>query len=511
MNLKKATFTIMHLSMTKNNKTSLLRAALIGILCTCLSGCTKPVEEISVERLPSIFPDYTQLKIPKNIAPLNFKVAGRPYEVTATIQTEKDSFQLQGTEQIHFPLKRWKKLLSENAGKKISVQISARWEKQKLNFLPFYWEVSEKTIDPYLVYRLIEPGYTTTNEMSINQRNIENFEEETLIDNTFSETGCINCHSFCTNDPEKMLFHSRQKNPGTYFIQNGKIEKVNTKAGNMIQAAGYPFWHPSGNYVAFSVSQTRQLFHEGKEPIEVFDLTSNVIVYDLKKHTVLTTPFLFDNAKHNNYPVFTPDGKQLIYCSDDTVALPLNKNKLELSLCKISFNPENGTFGSVVDTLISSSETGKSMLHPRVSVDGKQLLYTEMDYGSFSNYSKSADLAILDLSTGEYRTMTEVNSDDVDSYHSWSSTGNWVVFSSRRTDGLYTQPWFTYIDETGKGSKPFLLPQKDPDYYIYQLKSYNVPELVKERVNINPYHLRKSIQNSQEIKSNYQLQPNDKK
>lgn len=503
----------MHISiLNKNNNASLLRAIFAGILCACLYSCSgKPGEEISTGQLPSIFPDYTQIKIPKNIAPLNFKVIGRPDKITATIVTEKDSFQIQGTEQICFPLKKWKKLLSENAGKKISVQISAWRGKQKLNFSPFYWEVSEKTIDPYLVYRLIEPGYATTNEMSINQRNIENFEEEMLIDNIFSETGCINCHSFCGNDPEKMLFHSRQKNPGTYFIQNGKIEKVNTKAGNMVQAAGYPFWHPSGNFVAFSVSQTRQLFHEGKEPIEVFDLTSNVIVYDLKKHTALTTPFLFNNAKHNNYPVFTPDGKQLIYCSGDTVALPVDKNKLKLSLCRVSFNPEDGTFGNEVDTLISSSAHSKSMLHPRISVDGRQLLYTEMNYGSFSNYNKSADLAILDLSTGEHRTMAEINSGDVDSYHSWSSTGNWIVFSSRRTDGLYTQPWFTFIDETGKGSKPFLLPQKNPDYYIYQLKSFNIPELVKGRVNINAYHLRKSIQNNPEINSKYQLQNTDKK
>lgn len=495
-------------SSTLKNRIVLFCIVCTEVLCVNLCGCSGRYEEdIQVKQLPPIFPDYTGITIPKNIAPLNFKVTGRPDKVFATICTSTDSFTIQDTEQVLFPLKRWKQLLARNAGKRITVRVSACWEKKRFNFDPFYWEVSAKTIDSYLVYRLIEPGYTTTNNMLICQRNLENFREETLIDNSFTGTGCINCHSFCANNPDKMLFHVRQKNPGTYFLQGNDIEKVDTKAGDMIQAAGYPFWHPSGNFVAFSVSQTRQLFNEGTNPIEVFDLTSDVVVYDLKEHTVLTTPFLFDKSMHSNYPVFSPDGKHLIYCTGDTVGLPLNKDKLRLSLCRVSFDPVYKTFGHVIDTLVSAQATQKSMLHPRISVDGRFLLYTEMEYGSFSNYSKSADQAILDLFTGEYRTMTEINSKDVDSYHSWSSTGNWVVFSSRRNDGLYTQPWFTFVDEKGKGSKPFLLPQKDPDFYIYQLKSYNIPELVKGRVCINPYKLQKIVWNGFGTKSQFKIQP----
>lgn len=498
----------MHLSMLKN-KIFIFCIVCAGVLCVNLSACSGGYrEDIQVKQLPPIFPDYTEITIPKNIAPLNFKITGRPDKVFVTVSTDTDSFNIQDKEQVLFPLKKWRKLLSDNIGKKIAVRVSACWDKKRFNFDPFYWEISPKAIDPYLVYRLIEPGYATTNNMSICQRNIEDFGEETLIDNSFTGTGCINCHSFCANNPDKMLFHVRQKNPGTYFLQGGDIEKVDTKAGDMIQAAGYPFWHPSGNFVAFSVSQTRQLFNEGTNPIEVFDLTSDVVVYDLKEHTVLTTPFLFDKSMHSNYPVFTPDGRSLIYCTGDTVALPINRDKLRLSLCRVCFDPENKVFGQVIDTLVSASATQKSMLHPRISADGKLLLYTEMEYGSFSNYSKSADLAILDLSTGEHRTMTEINSEEVDSYHSWSSTGNWVVFSSRRNDGLYTQPWFTYIDEKGKGSKPFLLPQKDPDFYIYQLKSYNIPELVKGKVGIDPYKLQNVVWNSPETTSRYKMQLN---
>jgi Tol biopolymer transport system component len=69
---------------------------------------------------------------------------------------------------------------------------------------------------------------------------------------------------------------------------------------------------------------------------------------------------------------------------------------------------------------------------------------------------------LVDLNTGISRSLTEVNSNDVESYHNWSSNSRWFVFSSRRIDGLYTRPFIANIDANGKIGKPFLLPQKDP-------------------------------------------------
>lgn len=90
---------------------------------------------------------------------------------------------------------------------------------------------------------------------------------------------------------------------------------------------------------------------------------------------------------------------------------------------------------------------------------------------------------LYDLRDGTLREMTEVNSNDVESYHSWSSEGSWFVFSSRRLDGLYTRPYFAQIDEDGNISKPFLLPQQKPvHYYNMTFFSYNVPEFVTGKV-----------------------------
>jgi hypothetical protein len=113
-------------------------------------------------------------------------------------------------------------------------------------------------------------------------------------------------------------------------------------------------------------------------------------------------------------------------------------------------------------------------------------MFTLGNYGVFHIWHREADLYLMDLSTGEVRAMDEINSPDTESYHSWSSNGRWVVFSSRRDDGGYTRPFIAHIDKDGRGSKPFELPQRDPDYHRQFMKSYNIPELMKGPVTITP-------------------------
>jgi len=86
-----------------------------------------------------------------------------------------------------------------------------------------------------------------------------------------------------------------------------------------------------------------------------------------------------------------------------------------------------------------------------------------------------------------------VNSDDTESYHSWSSNSRWFIFSSRRIDGLYTRPFIAYMDENGKAGKPFLLPQKDTEYYDRLLFSFNIPEFINARVDFNISELEEKI------------------
>jgi Tol biopolymer transport system component len=126
----------------------------------------------------------------------------------------------------------------------------------------------------------------------------------------------------------------------------------------------------------------------------------------------------------------------------------------------------------------------RSVSLPRVSPDGKFLLYTLSSYGNFFIWHKDADLYMINLETGEHYPLHEANSSFAESYHSWSSNSRWIVFSSRRMDGLYTHPYFAYIDEKGRAGKSFMLPQKDAGFYHKFMKSYNIPEFVKDRIQV---------------------------
>ena len=81
--------------------------------------------------------------------------------------------------------------------------------------------------------------------------------------------------------------------------------------------------------------------------------------------------------------------------------------------------------------------------------------------------------------------MKEVNSNNTESFHDWSTNSRWFVFSSRRDDGLYTRLYIAHIDANGKASKPFMLPQRNPMQNVYNLFSYNVPEFIIRPVKIN--------------------------
>ena len=176
--------------------------------------------------------------------------------------------------------------------------------------------------------------------------------------------------------------------------------------------------------------------------------------------------------------------------------LPARYKEVRYDLCRIAFDPADSSFGPVVDTLCNASSRGKSVSFPRVSPNGRFLALALHDHGTFSIWHKDADLYMLDLRTGDLSPLAEANSDDVESYHSWSDNSRWMVFSSRRTDGLYTRPFITYIDSCGRAYKPFLLPQKDPlVYYMRLMYSYNIPELTSGKVEIDKHEIVRLLRN----------------
>jgi hypothetical protein len=155
---------------------------------------------------------------------------------------------------------------------------------------------------------------------------------------------------------------------------------------------------------------------------------------------------------------------------------------------RVSYDTRQDRWGAP-EVVLSASDLRKSVNEPRVSPDGRWLLCCLLPYGNFPPYQPESDLYLLDLQTRQFRPLNELNSDQCDSYASWCSSGGWAVFSSKRIDGLFSRPYFSYLDGAGRFSKPVLMPQEDPAFYESFIKNYNRPELVKGPVTVRPRQL----------------------
>jgi Tol biopolymer transport system component len=151
-----------------------------------------------------------------------------------------------------------------------------------------------------------------------------------------------------------------------------------------------------------------------------------------------------------------------------------------------------------VETVLSAARTGKSNVNPRVSPDGRLLLFGICNYGDFALYQPESDLYLLNLESGEYGKL-ECNSEAAESWHCWSSNGRWIVFSSKRPTGIFTRLYLCHVDQDGHTSKPFILPQRDPSYYDDLLSLYNVPEFMTGPVSTSPATLLHAVRDTDRV------------
>ena len=445
---------------------------------------------------PIIFPDYSEVTFPFNIAPPNFiiKEEGEAYQTEIGISGQESSFIIHSNKPtVTIPIKKWKQLTEKAMDKDIFFRISICRKGRWTRYADIHNTISKHPIDTYLAYRLLYPGYELWNEMGIYQRDLSSYEEKAIVENRNFDKQCVNCHTFNQQSPDDMMMHIRGPKGGTLIQHNGQIEKVNPKAEGFKYGPTYSSWHPSGKYIAFSTNMIQQSFHaSGQKTVEVFDMGSDLMIYDVEKHLALTDSLVYGDSYMETFPTWSADAKELYFCR----AQGFDKNTLPTSirydLCCVSFDANTQTFG-VPEVIFQASKQGKSVSFPSVSPDGKYLIFTLSDYGNFSIWHSESDLYVMNLANNEVKKMENINSDDVESYHTWSSNGHWFVFSSKRMDGLWARPYFAFFNpETGESKKPFVLPQEKPLFYNHYTYTYNRPELLRKPVT-NGYAFEEAI------------------
>ena len=485
----------------------ILLAVAMLLLSSCASNPDVPSSSKEAKCLPAIYPDYCDVTIPCNIAPLNFMLPADEYTACVARITAADGKQQTygNGVKVQIPEEEWHEMLNASKGKSLKVEVWGQKEGEWLSFNPFVIKVAEEPIDEYLSYRLIEPSYVAWTYMEIAQRNLTTFEETQIFNNEITmndkEKGqCINCHSYQNYKTDNMLFHVRLSNSGTVIVNDGKVSRVNLKRDYTISGGVYPAWHPTEKLIAFSTNLTRQAFHTvNPNKIEVYDLASDMILYDVTTDSV--TVVSNDSTLLEVYPTWSPDGKYLYYCK--SVPLPEEMEgqdirttyaKIQYNLYRRSFDLATHNFGEE-ELVYDAASSDKSVTLPRISPDGRYLLFALGQYGCFHSRHHDADIVCIpmDQYTGTGLTaetaspvdLTLVNSDGYsDSYPSWSSNGHWIMLASRRDDDNYSRVYFAYFNN-GKVEKAILLPQEDPELHISLLKSYNRPEFMVEPVKIS--------------------------
>ena len=459
---------------------------------------TVPSQSSSLGELPSIYPDYTNVTIPCNIAPLTFVVNNEADEYVTRLSCGDHSVVMGGKE-VSPDIDDWHALLATAKGADVKVEVFTRKSDKWSAYSPFVFTVSPDSIDPYISYRLIPPSYVCYEELTISQRNISNYDEETIYNNMLAATenkgSCINCHAYKNYRTDNMQFHVRQNNGGTVFVHNGVPVKLNMATDSTLSAGVYPSFNPVYDVVAYSVNKTGQIFHtRNRNKVEVQDEKSDIIIYNPVANTVTNVANSPDDLEV--FPWWSPDGRTLYYGSahftvQDTANTIVKEEiiryrDIKYDILRRSWNPETFEFGPV-DTVFAATKIGKSATFPRVSPDNRYLLFALGEYGCFHVWHHDADLHLLDLATGESWPLDEANSEYAESYHSWSSNSRWILFSSRRDDSNYTRLYIAHVDADGKASKAFVLPQRKADFYSMFDRSYNVPEFMLEPVDLAPH------------------------
>ena len=476
-----------------------------------LSSCNgKPENAIESNDKVEIYPEYEDITIPFNIAPLNFSIIEQGESYYTSISSENGDPIISKDKDVRINLKSWKQLLENNKNKKLTIDIYIKKSGKWFNYPEIVCNIANDPIDKYVVYRYIQPLYTTYEDMSIKQRDLENFDIKTLIDNRKLSSNenphCVNCHSFQDyNNTGNMQMHFRGKDGGTIIIDNNIHKKVNPKAKDLKSGVVYPSWHPKMDLIAYSLNTIGQNFHTvDKDKVEVMDSRSELAIYDVKNNTIKQLTFTDDRME--TFPYWSPDGKYLYYVlayylpKTDNIENEMIENyqTIKYDIYRMEFNEKDTTF-SDQELIYSASSENKSATFPRVSPDGKYLLFSMGNCGNFHIWHRSSDLYLINLSDGKLMDTKVINSPDVESYHSWSSNGRWIIFSSRRDDGSYTRLYAAYFDKNGNFYKPFVIPQKDPVFYKKSFKSFNIPEFITKEAATNSNKIVEAFGNEADV------------
>jgi tetratricopeptide (TPR) repeat protein len=312
---------------------------------------------------------------------------------------------------------------------------------------------------------------------------------------------CGNCHSFSSNGGVLGLDVDYGNDKGGYAILPVKREML-LNEDNIITWADYKKEDgeltfgllsqvsPDGRYVISTVKD-RAVFVATPELAFsqlFFPIKGILVVYDTDTKTFRSLPGADDPEYVQSNPTWSPDGQHIIFArtkayratsiSDTDRILLDEKDVPEFVNDRKPFRydlyriPFNGGRGGTPEPLAGASGDGMSNFFAKYSPDGKWIVFCKA-----SNYmllQPDSELYIIPAAGGVARRL-RANTARMNSWHSWSSNGRWLVFSSK-VNTPYTQLFLTHIDAEGQDTPPVLL-----ERFTATDRAANIPEFVPVR------------------------------
>jgi len=463
------------------------------------------VNTTAVDEMPRIKPDYAQITIPPNIAPLNFEVqepgasflvrlqgnSGEPIEISS------------GNPKILIPEKAWRRLLQQNRGEQVRIDVSAeQGDHQWKRYATITNSIAAEEIDPVMIYRKIHPAHSTWRSMGLYQRDLSSFDEKPFLENSRFANDCCHCHMLRNNDPNAatIVIRSSHYQNSLLVISNGVAEAIRG-------SVGFIAWHPKGSVLASSFSKPRLMLHTARNDMrDIAELEGWIGYFQLGSDTVKKVPGLSDNDHLRTFPFWSPDGRYLYYCcapnpwTNMALVTATSHTLAKYDLMRLSYDLEHDRWGEP-ELILAAAELGSSVAQPRMSPDGHWIFFCAIPYGCWPTYDPTSDIYGIDLiagqAAGKYTPRKlELNSSECESWLSWSSNSRWVVFSSKRISPLFNRPHIAYVAADGKCGKPFILPQEDPEFYDSLLKTFTIPTLAKGPITVPESELVYAIKHS---------------
>ncbi len=309
---------------------------------------------------------------------------------------------------------------------------------------------------------------------------------------------CGNCHSFADNGSVLGLDVDYGNDKGGYGIlpvakqMVMKDESIITWSDYRRDDGDVTFGllsrvSPDGRYVISTVKD-RSVF-VARDDLMIsqlfFPIKGILVVYDREKDEFFALPGADDPRYVQTNPVWSPDGKEILFARtiahqseeldrkkealldfDDVSEFTKDGEPFRYDIYRIPFNDGKG---GVATPLEGAANNGMSNYFPKYSPDGKWIVFTKSK--DYMLLRLDSELYIVPAAGGEARRLRH-NTERMNSWHSWSSNSRWLVFSSKQ-NGPYTQLWLTHIDEEGNDTPPVVLEKfTDAD------RAANIPEFV---------------------------------